>query len=160
MEDSPAHDVEVQVKHRLPGLGSVIDHHPVAPRFDAALAGELRRDRQQVAEELFLLWRKILQRDEMLPGNHQQVDGGLRVNVLDSKAGVIFVNESGGNLPFEDAAEDAVVHPVSVYPYDEGFQGKPLANQSARQLAGVEFRGLAADDQAVEDAVWLFHALH
>ena len=41
----------MQVRHRFPGIRTVVEHQPVTPRLQAEFVGHHRRLEQQMAEE-------------------------------------------------------------------------------------------------------------
>ena len=52
----------------------------------------------------------------VLAGNDKQVDGCLRVDILDGHHPLVLIDEPGGGLMFEDATEDAGFHGMVIGP--------------------------------------------
>ena len=53
-------------------------------------------------------WCDIGQRGKMLSRNDQQMDGRLRVDVLECQQAIFFSHDLRGDLPPDDAAEQAI----------------------------------------------------
>jgi hypothetical protein len=53
---------------------------------------------------------EVVQRADVATGDDQYVQRRLRVDVPDGDELVVLVNESGGNLPADNPAEEAIVH--------------------------------------------------
>nr|GEU28313.1 hypothetical protein [Tanacetum cinerariifolium] len=105
--------------HLLPAIGPTVDDGLVAghrlplliiadgaAEFPCQAGGQ----RQHFAQQRRIGSRAVGQRAEMLLGDHQQVHGGGRVDILESVQLVVLVHGGGGNVFFSDLAKQAVVH--------------------------------------------------
>src|SRR5215471_14640474 len=72
-----ADDVNVDVKHRLSGVLVGVDDRPIAGLVDAFLSGDLDGREEQLAEELRIV--RVVERGDVLPGNHQHMCWRLRI---------------------------------------------------------------------------------
>src|ERR1700730_6969622 len=74
VEYASPQNVDVQVRYALARPRSVVNHGSVAFRRQLTLPGELRRDRQQVTQQLLVLRRGFIQGSHMLAGDNEEVD--------------------------------------------------------------------------------------
>src|SRR5262245_7687609 len=72
-----AHDVNVQVEHRLPRFRTAVDDRPVPGAVDPLLARYPGRDREQVPEQALVLL-PVVERLDVSPRNHEHVHRRLR----------------------------------------------------------------------------------
>lgn len=103
VEEAAAEDVEVEVLH---GLAAIL----AGVGYDAVSAGECAVGKRgggvgEVAEHLD---GGLLDIGEVLPGDDEQMGGGLRVDVGEGDAFVVFVDGLDGDLAGGDFAEKAV----------------------------------------------------
>lgn len=94
------------MKHRLASARSGIGYRTIACG-DLMVARELCADQVHMSDKVFILFRCFQRGGEMLPRNHQQMNRGLRVDVLECQAAVVGIDDLGGNLARDDLAEDA-----------------------------------------------------
>jgi hypothetical protein len=73
----------------------------------AVLPRQLRGHTVQVAQHGFVRFRGFPGIGEMLARNYQDMDGSLRVDVMEGDAKGILIDDSGGKLFAKDFAEDA-----------------------------------------------------
>ncbi len=97
----------MQVEDRLSRAGTDIEDRAVS-LLDVALAGYLGGGEVATADDFGVGRLGFLQSREMFLGNDEDVCGGLRVDVFESKDVIVFVNFFRGNFAAEDAAEQAV----------------------------------------------------
>ena len=108
MKRAASQHVDMQVEHRLPRPGAVVDHGAIALRFQSPLTRQLRRHQKKMAEQRLVFGEGLLERGEVLSRKHQQVDRRLRVNVFDRHGALVLMNDFGGNLAVDDPAEEAI----------------------------------------------------
>lgn len=98
-------EMDVEVRNGFAGVGTIVDH-------EAETGGELEffrdeiRDVKQVAEHGFVGGGRFRNARNQLLGDDEQVDGGLRLDVVEDEAEVVFVFDLGGNRAVDDALED------------------------------------------------------
>src|SRR5689334_19813385 len=80
-EGSAAEKVQMQVKNRLPGACSVVQHRAITGE-KIQLARQLRRDELQLAEHGLILGTGLVQRSKMFARTNQDVRGRLRADVF------------------------------------------------------------------------------
>ena len=99
----------MQVKNRLTGPRSDIEHRPV-PVFNAALARNVRSHKITAADGFRVFGLSFFQSADMLLGNDQHVRRRLRVDVLKRVGVFILVNFLRGNFTGDNPAEQTVSH--------------------------------------------------
>ena len=109
MQRSSAQKMEMYVEDGLAGAGANVVDRPVST-FDSAFAGQLCRHQLHVAQQLSIRVLSLIQSHDMLFGNNQDVCGRLRLDVLEGKCFVIFVDFFRWDFPGNDLAEKAIGH--------------------------------------------------
>jgi len=102
--------VEVKVKDDLPAFAVAVQHQAKAPLGDALLSGDAVRHQEEVPEEPIITLARFKDRREVAAGNDQDVDGGLRVNVLEGHRFFVLVDDLGGMLPARDLTKETGLH--------------------------------------------------
>src|SRR5690606_23676143 len=120
-----AHEhVRVHVEHRLAGVRARVEHETEVAV--GVLLGETLRDRDDVLQQLgvgrgeahHIRVLRRLRHDE-------QVDGGLRLDVVQGDDALVFVHDVGGDLARDDPLEDR-----------RGFRHAPHPTERARPRSG------------------------
>src|SRR5208282_987288 len=106
---SSAEQMIMQMRHSLAGVGTAIDDNPI-PIVQIPLGGQLLYHHQQMPGQRSIAFGQIGQRRNLLLGNDQDVNGRLRINVFESQAAVILVNNLGGNFPVDNPFENRLAH--------------------------------------------------
>src|SRR6516164_9954112 len=101
------------MKDRLARIRSNVEHRAI-PLLDATLAGDLRRNKVAVADNLGIFRGGFLDVDDVLFGNDQNVRRRLRLDVLKSVDAIVFEHLLGRNLAGNDLAEQTVGHDVAM----------------------------------------------
>jgi hypothetical protein len=105
----------VHVAHRLPRLRPGVGDDPVA-RLGTAVGHQtlLQRDRvrarDDLAEQAHIGGDERGRRGVVLLRDHQHVGRGLWIDVTEGQHAVGLVDDVGGDLPGDHAAEQAVAH--------------------------------------------------
>src|SRR5579862_10064759 len=99
--------MHVQVRHGLPRLFAAIDDQPVAVR-ELELGGQLDGDQVQVAEQLAVGLGDAVVRGNHFLGDDQDVDGRLRIDVVEGEAHIVFVGDLRVDLAIDDLEKDVV----------------------------------------------------
>ena len=99
-----AQDVEVEMGHSLPGIRTAVGHYPVAPR-QMLCRGDLRNDLKDMRHHLAVFGGYAVAAGDVDLGDHQNVGGGLRMNVPEGEDGFVLVDLGGRDLTGNDPAE-------------------------------------------------------
>ena len=102
-------EVDVEVGDGFAGVGTVVDHKAEAGGEMEFLCDEMR-DVEQVAEHGLVGGGGFRNSRNQFFRDDQQVDRGLRLDVVQDYAEVVFVFDLGGNLAINDALEDSLGH--------------------------------------------------
>jgi hypothetical protein len=101
------------MRHRLPGLVTVVHHEPeVVP--DPALPSNTPDRLQQLPTERLVV--QLRQPGDVLSRHDQDVEGGLREDVIDGHDVIVLVDDGRRDLSRHDAAEQAIVHAAQRIP--------------------------------------------
>lgn len=92
---------------RLPTLAVAVEHQPEAPLRDAFLPGNLVRDQQEMPEQPIVVLSRIQKRREVSARNDQDMDRGLRMDVLEGHGLVILIDDLAGKFSCRDPAKEA-----------------------------------------------------
>jgi len=114
VQNTPSDQVHVQVKNRLSGARTHVEHCAVAV-FDAAFARNVRCHQMALADRLDIPGRGFFQPPDVFLGNYQHVGWALRVDVLKGVSVLVFVNFLGGYFATDDAAEQTVIPDTSSF---------------------------------------------
>jgi len=97
----------VEVEDGLSGAGADVEDSAVSV-FDVALAGDLGGGEMASSDDFCVGGLGFLQSGKMPFWNDEHVSRGLWIDVLEGEDVVVFMNFLCGNLPADDAAEEAV----------------------------------------------------
>ena len=111
---STAQKVEVQMGDGLSGFGTAVGDQSPAP-LETVLLGELARGREACRQDGGVLVRRLGKRWNGLHRDHERVEGGLRVDVLDRETEVFAQKEPGGNGTIVELLEECAAHGVEKY---------------------------------------------
>lgn len=95
-EGPPTQQVNVQVIDCLPTLTITIDYQPKAPIRNPDLSRDPVGHQQEVPEQPIISLIRLKKCREVLTGNDQDMDRGLRVNVFESYRLLVLIH----NLPW------------------------------------------------------------
>ena len=95
----------MKVRDGLAAVGAAVDHQPEAG-FKAELPRKGAGGRNEVADEGLVRGRHRGDAGDRPLGNHKQVDGGLRVDVVDRDALVVLVLDPRRDFAVDDALEN------------------------------------------------------
>jgi len=93
------------VEDGLRAIRAVVDNQPVTI-FQLLLGGSFLGNQHQMAEKLLISIVSVLQRGDPLLGNHQEVDGRLRVNVPEGQALRVLEDDVCRDGLVDDLVED------------------------------------------------------
>jgi hypothetical protein len=112
MHLASAEEVDVEVVDRLSALGAGADDDSIA-FAEALFARDCGSGEQEAAEQWLVGGLRFGQRCQVLFRDHQNVGGGLRLDVMEGENRVVFKDLFRGNAARDDFAEDAVRVQVS-----------------------------------------------
>ncbi len=95
----------MEVGHGFAGVRAVVDDQ-AKTSIEAEFARDLAGGEQEVTEDRGLIGSGLADPRNDGLGNQQEVDGGLRLNVMDHDAVVVLVFDSGRNFAGDDAFEE------------------------------------------------------
>ena len=101
--------MHVQVKDALPGLFAVIDDQTKI-FFATQRARDLTGFEQQMPQYLLIVGGGVGDFRDGFFRDDQNVDGGLRVDVLERQTAIILIDDIGGYLARDDLAENCPAH--------------------------------------------------
>src|SRR5574337_473593 len=105
-EGPPTQQVKVQMVNRLPALAITIDHQAEAPIRDPDLSCDPVRHQQEVSEQPIIGLVRIEKGREMLTGNNQDMNGGLRVNVFEGNRLLVLIDNLPRTLTIGDLTKE------------------------------------------------------
>src|SRR5258708_22855978 len=75
-----------------------------------AFAGDLGRNQLAITNNFSIVFRRLINPDNMLLGDDQHVRWRLRFNVFKDESLLVFINFLGRNFSRDDLAEETVSH--------------------------------------------------
>jgi hypothetical protein len=108
--------MEVEVHDILPTILAAIDYQSITRFRTAQLASHGADDAMQMPHKCVVFITGIFQADDRFLGDHQNVDGSLRVDIVEGKCQFIFVDNLGRDfLPndFREYRLHAIDSPLS-----------------------------------------------
>ncbi len=99
--------MHVEVFDRLAAVVAGIDDEAVA-FGEVLLAGDLGGGGEQMSDQSGVFGGSVCERGEVLPGDDEDVDGCLRVDVGEGEQLLVLVEASDGDCAGGDLAEEAV----------------------------------------------------
>ena len=87
--------MDVQMKDGLPAVSVRVDDRAVTGFGEFVFAGDFRRHQMKIAERFEVFVFRLVERFDMLARNDQNVRRGLRVQVFESDAHIVFINRFG-----------------------------------------------------------------
>ena len=86
-------EVEGKVEHGLAGAAAVIDDHPVAFGIEPFFRGYFFRGQEKMPDEVFIGFGHAVDIGDVLPGDHEGVDGRLGTDVLEGGNKRVLIND-------------------------------------------------------------------
>ncbi len=96
----------MEVGDRFAAVGAVVDDDPEAVLREAFLLGDEAHAGEEVAEEVLVGGIGLGETNHRFPGNEQKVDRGLGVDITETQALIVLVNDLTGDLAIGDLLED------------------------------------------------------
>ena len=130
----------------LAAIFSGVDDGAIALR-QSLLAGDLRYDPEQMAEQRSVFGRRFGERTEVLARDNQHMDRGVGMNVGEGDALLVLVDASGGDASVDDLAEEAGHNSNSIgdtlapiFERTVAFALEPMDYSARRKLRGFEWK--------------------
>jgi len=93
------------MENALPRSGAAVDHY-AEPIFGNSLVfSQLISDRKNIADKALVFLLQIEKSDYVLPRDDQEMDGRLRVNILEGYNGIVLIDNAPFDVAFNDAAK-------------------------------------------------------
>ena len=102
-----AHDMEVEMPHRLPRLGAIVRDETEVVGV-ARLPGDGSRGLDQLASQRLVV--EVPELRDVTPWDDEDVERGARVQIFERDDVCVLVHDRRGNLLRSDLAEDTVGH--------------------------------------------------
>jgi hypothetical protein len=102
------HHMKVEVVHNLAGVLAGVRTGPIPGFGDSGGLGNLLHSREKVAQECGMLSVQIIHRNDMLLGNHEDMNWGQGLYVVECDDVFVLVDFGRRDLTCHDFAEDAV----------------------------------------------------
>ena len=99
-----AEDMEMQVGHRLAGIGAAVGDQTVAV-CQTGFFGDLRNGLKDMGDHGAVLGGYAVKGGNVDLGDHKDVHGGLGIDVAEGQNGVVLVDLGGGNIACDDFTE-------------------------------------------------------
>lgn len=106
--------VEVHMKHRLPGVPVAIEHQAISRVCEPAILGDLSGGKEQLSNARGICRSEIVHRLHVLQWNEEQMDRGLRADVLETQNLIVAVNDSRRELTIPNFAKRAAAHALLI----------------------------------------------
>ena len=105
----------MQVEDGLAGLTVAVDDGTVAHVGEALLPGDIPRREIESAHQVDMAVVQVVQGGDVLPGYHQDVYRGLRVDIIEGHHRIVLVDDLARYLAGSDSAERTVVHDKALF---------------------------------------------
>lgn len=129
-----AHQVEMQVRNFLAAGFATVDDHVVSV-MQTFFGGDFRECQDAVADDRFVFFFQVRQRNDFLFGDHQDMDRRFRLDVTKGHADVVFVNDVGGDFAFDDFAKDRC-HGLSLCCFNRNQESNQALTANASAWSG------------------------
>jgi hypothetical protein len=106
LERASAEEVEVEMGDRFAGVLAVVEDESVSGVGDALATGDFGGGEEEIAEDCLIFGSGETYARDRLPGDDEDVDGGLGRDVAESEAEVILEEDLGGDIAVADFLEE------------------------------------------------------
>ncbi len=120
--------MQVNVKYCLPGITTVVDHHPIAVLIETLFFGNRLCNQEQMSYILPVPFLHTMNIGHVSLGHNKDMDRRLRVDVLERDGSRIFIDDLSGNTFLDDLAEEAAFREAHDHrsPFSEKLLKKQL----------------------------------
>lgn len=120
---STAEEVNVEVINGLAAIVTNVDDGAVAV-FEVQIAGKLGGDEQEVPEDGFILRFGVGEGGNFLQGDDQNMRGRLGIDIVESEAAIVLMDDRSGKFTVDDAFENSFRHGDVPWKVDGGVTTK------------------------------------
>jgi hypothetical protein len=109
-EAATGQKMDVEMRHGLAGIAAMVDDEAEAfvPSLNAELFGDATRGEQQSAERGLIFRHGLANTWDELLRHDQDVNGSLRINVVEGRDEVVLIDERRGDLTVDDFLENGL----------------------------------------------------
>ena len=111
---SAADDMEVQVENRLAGIGTAVGDHAITV-INACELCDLGNVFKNISDDTAVFRRDFIYGSDMRFGDHENVNGRLRIDISESENFFVLVNLGGGNGSSDDFTKKTIFHNQSTF---------------------------------------------
>jgi len=98
------------MKNRLPGVAVAIENQSIPFLRIPAIPGDVSGSKEQLSNARGICRSEIVHRLHVLQWNEEQMDRGLRANVLETQNLIVAMNDSRRQLTIPNFAKRAAAH--------------------------------------------------
>ena len=108
----------MQVENQLATTTLHIELQFVARSFDTLISGNGRGLEDDLRDHLAVIFREVVNTPDMSPGNEEQVNRRLGMDVFECHEGIVLVGKIGRLFVINDLTKQAILHPrTSLWPF-------------------------------------------
>jgi hypothetical protein len=85
--------MEMKVEYHLPRTSFYVEDELVAGAINADHPGDVASPHNERGDEILIVVRKIINAPDMFPGNQEQVDWSMGVDILENHQQIVFVDD-------------------------------------------------------------------
>lgn len=100
----------MKVRNTLSAIRPGVGHQPKAAVGDALLRSQTRRRDPDAMHQPGVGLGDLAQGRQVMPRDDQEMDGSLRVDILNGNEVIVLIDPLGGNLAGDDPAKETVGH--------------------------------------------------
>jgi hypothetical protein len=109
--------MKMNMKNRLAGVPTVVDHEPITASLEAPLLRDILRDQEQMPDLFLIYWFHAVNIRDMLFRNNKDMRRRLRIDILESDGMIILIHKLCRDRFLDDLAEDAILLPYHAISY-------------------------------------------
>jgi hypothetical protein len=98
--------MDMEMRYAFPAIRAIIDDQTETRVMQAFLLGHGLRNKDEMTQKRFVLGSGCRNARDFLFWNDQDVNRSLRVDIVESQAEIVFINDPGGNFPGDDFGEN------------------------------------------------------
>lgn len=94
--------MHVQVKDFLPAIMIAVDNEPIAALCYSLLLGDFPRRQEQPSRHALIFFNEVVDGGNLFVGDDENVYGGYRVDIAESRNQIVLVDNSRRQLTADD----------------------------------------------------------